>query len=329
MTFLFNCEIIFYMNTYLIVSNVNYYILEKIKEIQSNISNIITFNMLENNLDEILEEASYYSMFGDMKLIIVKNAKLFSTSKESELIKKDREKLLKYLENENENTKLVFINDKVDTKIKLYKLLSDSNNVFVNNKLTKTDIKNEIIKVVNSNNYTIDDRSVWYIINNSLNNLDLAVNEINKIMLYYDKPCKILYEDVLNITAKSIDDNSFKLVDSIINKDYDLALRYLNELKLFKIDPSIIVALLYREFRLMLLTILYEEDNINRTDIIKKLKLADWQFDKVNNNLNMYSKKEIKNNLVYLNELDYEYKSGKISKDILLIEYILNSTSMI
>ena len=72
------------MNTYLIVSETIYNINKTLKELTENIPNIVTFNMDENTIDEVLQEASYFSMFDDKKCVIVKNAKIFGTTKSSD-----------------------------------------------------------------------------------------------------------------------------------------------------------------------------------------------------------------------------------------------------
>ena len=315
------------MQTYLIGSNINYFINESIKKITKNIENIITFNLDENTMDEVLEEASYFSMFNDLKCIIVKNANFFGSTKKGETNnnKSNSEKLLKYIANENKNTILIFIcNDQVDTKKKIYTILNDANNVYISKKMTKTDIKNELANIVKTNGYQIEDKSLWYIINNSLNNLDIALNELKKIMLYYNKKTFITYDDVCKITSKSIEENNFKIVDSIIAKNLEEALKNLEELKIFKVEPNNILNLIYREFKLMLSYILYNEKKVNQTTIASNLKLAPWQMEKLINNVHNYSKEEIKKEIIYISELDYKLKSGLINKDVLLINYIFH-----
>lgn len=318
------------MNTYLIVSETIYNINQKLKELTSGISNIVHFNLDENTIDEVLQEASYFSMFEDRKCIIVKNAKIFGTSKSSDSNKAKEEcnKLIKYLEEENKKTILIFIcNGKCDSKKKIYNMIKDSGNLFLFPSMSKTEIKNELNNIIIKNKYKIDDRSLWYIINNTLGNLDLAINEINKIMIYYSKPCTILYDDVVNLTSKSIEDNNFKLVDSIINRDLDNALKLLSDAKILKTEPNVILSLIYREFKLMLSILLYEKSNYNYYDILKELKLADWQYNKIKNNLRLYNMREIKEEIVKLSELDYKCKSGLINRDTMLIGYILELCS--
>ena len=313
------------MNTYLIASETIYFMNEKLKELKNGMDNTITFNLQENSMDEVLEEASYFSMFNDDKCLIVKNANFFSTSKDTNKNKEDSEKLLKYLEHENPHTRIIFLlNGKVDNKKKIVNLLKQNNHLFIYASISKTEIKNELKKIVTKNKYQIDDNTLWYIINNSNGSFDLAINELKKIMLYYSKPGIINYDDVTHLVAKTISENNFKLVDSIISKDLSNSLLYLNEAKIFKVEPSVIIALLYREFRLMLQTIIYQEEKYSYSNILKELKLADWQMQKVENNLRMYRKKEIEEEIVKLGKLDYGYKSGKINKDTILINYILD-----
>jgi len=315
------------MNTYLIVSETNYNTLEKLKELKNGIDNIITFNMDENSIDEILQEASYFSMFDDLKCVIVKNAKIFGSSKSSDTnkSKEDANKLLKYLENENKNTKLIFIyNGKADSKKKIYNIIKDNGNLYSYASMTKTDMKNELSKIVIKNGYKIDDSSLWFIINNSLGNFDLAVNEINKILIYYSNPCTIKHEDVVALTSKTLEDNNFKLVEFIINRDLENSIKALNEAKILKVEPNVILSLIYREFRLMLSVLLYESNKCNYSDILKNLKLADWQYNKVKSNLRNYNIREIKEEIVKLSSLDYKLKSGLINKDVILINYIMD-----
>ena len=287
------------MNTYLIISETIYHTNEALKKIKKDIKNTISFNMEENNIDDILSEASYLSLFNEDKCIIVRNAKFLGTLKDADSKKNKEisEKILKYLEHENEHTKLIFIlNGKADTKKKIYKLIKDNNNLYISPSLTKTEMKNELSKICNENKYSINDKSLWHILNNSLGNFDLAYNELIKIMTYYGKPGEIKYEDVINLTSKTIEENNFKLVDSIINRDIKSSLKLLEESRILKIEPT-----------------------------LSNLNLTEWMLDKVHQNLRKYHKKEIKEEIVKLSKLDYNLKSGNINKDIALVSYIVDS----
>lgn len=310
------------MNIYLVISETIYHTNEILKKLTNGCDNIISYNLEENTLDDVLTEASYFSMFDSDKCIIVRNAKFFLT-KDSE--SKDKDKLLKYMEDENPRTKLIFLaSAKVDTRKKIYTNIKENNHVYEVKSLTKTAMKNELQGIAKSYKYNINDKCLWYIINNSLGNFDLAYNELKKIMLYYSNPGEIKYEDVINLSAKTLEENNFKLVDSIIDRDISTSLKLLEEFKIFKGEVTAIVALLYREFKLMYLTHLYLEESVPQNKILTELKLPDWMYEKVRNNLRKYRLDEIKKEIVNLSKLDYQLKSGNINKDLALISYIIN-----
>ena len=104
------------MNLYLFYSNDKSIIEEEINKIKVNNNiddnNIIKYD-LENNLENIIEEASMNSMFGDKKLIIIN-----ITFKEEINI----DNLEKYFQNYNKNSYILFIHntDKIDTRKKIY-----------------------------------------------------------------------------------------------------------------------------------------------------------------------------------------------------------------
>ena len=104
------------MNLYLFYSNDKSIIEEEINKIKVNNNiddnNIIKYD-LENNLDNIIEEASMNSMFGNKKLIIIN-----ITFKEEINI----DNLEKYFQNYNKNSYILFIHntDKIDTRKKIY-----------------------------------------------------------------------------------------------------------------------------------------------------------------------------------------------------------------
>ena len=317
------------MNTYLVVSETNYFINKCINNIINDNPNIINFNMDYNTIDDVLSEASYFSMFDDNKCIIVKNANMFSSSKngDTKKSKEDADKLLKYLSNENKNSTIIFVCNKADSKKKIYSILKENNNVFLYPSITKTEMKNELNKIVKENKYSIDDDSLWYIINSSLGNFDICINELNKIFMYYNNPCTIKYNDVINLVSKSIEDNNFKLVDSIINRDLNNSLRLLKDAEILKVEPNVILSLIYREFKLMLSVSIYEKNRVNLKDILTNLKIQEWQYNKIKNNLRLYNINEIKKEIVDLSNIDYKLKSGLIDRNVVLIDYIMELCS--
>ena len=236
------------MNIYLI-SNESYRLITKeIKKITKD-NKYETFNLNKSSIKEILEEASYFSLDDNKKYLVVTNADIFGSDKLDDSI---TDSLIKYFNNPNENTVIIFTTQKpIDSRKKIVKELKSKYKVITTPKMDKKTINSLLTNYVKENDFTIDWETVNYIINNSYNNLDIMFNEIDKIMLYYNFPCRIKYQDVVSIVGTELDNNNFHFVDAVVSKKLDVALKTLNSLKVYKVDATVLTILLAREYRLM------------------------------------------------------------------------------
>lgn len=301
---------------YLLVSN-SYHILdEEIKKIVKD-EKYEVINYLKTTLEDIIMEASYSDLFSNKKILVIKNATFFST-------KIDTTALDKYLLNINPNTILIFTCSNIDERLKIVKTFKDSYNYKINNILYQKDIVNKLIEIAKKNDYNLSIESAIYISKSSLDNYDIAYNNLEKIFLYYNKPCKINESDVINLVSVSLEENNFKFIESVINNDTENAFKILNDLKIKKIEPLSLFNLLAREYRLML--ILKEEyQKKSRSYIMKLLNIRDWQLEKLLKQASRYNKEYLEDKLIEICEYDYQIKSGKIDKFLALELFILNN----
>ena len=232
--------------------------------------NITSFDMNNASIEDILLEAGYFSMFEEEKFIIVRNANFFGSGKLNE---KDSESLIKYLENPNSLTSIIFIcNEKLDARKKLTKLLKEKYEIISIPALKYYEVENRVVKYLQKLNYKIDPETVKYIVSNSLNNYDLVMNEVEKIILYYNEPCFIKRQDVENIISKSINTNNFSFVDALIDGDLEKSLALLNDLKTMKVEPTVLISLIARDIRIMLNIKILLEQNKREYEILNELK---------------------------------------------------------
>ena len=301
---------------YLLVSN-SYHILdEEIKKIVKD-EKYEVIDYLKTTLEDIVMEASYSDLFSNKKILIIKNATFFST-------KIDTSSLDKYLLNINPNTILIFTCNNIDERLKIVKTFKDSYNYKINNILYQKDIVNKLIEIAEKKDYNLSIESAIYISKSSLDNYDIAYNNLEKIFLYYNKPCKINESDVINLVSVSLEENNFKFIESVINNDTENAFKILNDLKIKKIEPLSLFNLLAREYRLML--ILKEEyQKKSRSYIMKLLNIRDWQLEKLLKQASKYNREYLEDKLIEICEYDYQIKTGKIDKFLALELFILNN----
>ena len=312
------------MNIYLI-SNESYRLINKeIKKIVKN-NNFEIFNMNKSSIKEILEEASYFSLDNNQKYLVVTNADVFSADKVNDTT---TDSLLNYFNNPNPNTVIIFTTQKpIDSRKKIVKELKSKYKIINTPKMDKKTINSLLTNYVKEQDFDIDWETVNYVINNSYSNLDIMFNELDKIMLYYNFPCRIKYQDVVAIVGTELDNNNFHFVSAVVEKKLDEALKLLNSLKIYKVDSNVLATLLAREYRLMYYVKKMYQNKISLSEICSNLSLADWQVNKLYNNGIHYSESELLKNLVDLCNIDMNIKKGIWDKDIALYGFLLDACS--
>ena len=310
------------MNTY-IISAESYHLInnELSKIIKDN--NPIYFNMYKVTIKDVLTEASYFSLDATKKYLVVTNADFLGTSKSNDEV----DLINDYLDQPNPNTILIFTTlNGIDLRKKVVKRIKDNNTLINIPKLDKKKINELITNYLKEYKYSIDYQTINYIIDNSYSNIDIIYNELDKIILYYNKPCKINYSDVVKIVGKELDSNNFHFISAVIDKNMELALRLLSDLKVYKVEPTVLISLLAREYRLMYyVKVLYQKKS--KDELCKYLSIQDWQLTKIYNNSLKYKERELLDNLVELCDIDMNIKKGIWDKDIPLISFILDVCS--
>ena len=121
---------------YLIYSNSYNLINEEINKIFKTMDDVEIIDYSKTNIEDILINFNYVSLFNDEKKIIVKNSSLFSSKQD-----KDSDLLLKYLDNPNMNATIIFTTyDKPDERKKITKTIKDKYKYIYINNLTYKDI---------------------------------------------------------------------------------------------------------------------------------------------------------------------------------------------
>lgn len=292
---------------------------EEIKKIyKDKIFEIIDYK--DSNLNEIINLCSYTSLFDDEKNIIVKSCDFLDSKSKENL-----DLLEKYVNNPNPLTNVVFLfNNKVDERKKVVKLLKERNSFIYIKPLNYKEINQKLINISKEKGYKLSESNASYITFASLNNYDIAYIQLEKIFLFYLKPCEILKSDLENLISSSLDDNNFKFIDAVIKKDVKSAMKLIKDFKLFKIEPIALITLLAREYRLILFTKDLLNNNYSKFEILKKLSLLDWQLDKIINNSYNYTIIELEDKLADLLELDYKLKTNTIDKYLGLEMFVLS-----
>ena len=292
-----------------------YLIKTKINEIlnEHNLTNIdITTYEFDDNLSDIINDASTISLFTSKKAIIVNNANIFKSGINTEILEK-------YIENPNLDTILIFVlkEEKLDERRKITKLLRTKTKVLELNKSNINSVVKDMFK-----GYKIDNNTIDYFVKRVGDNLLILENESVKLKLYKEDK-NISIDDIDELITKNIDIDLFKLIDAIISKDKDTAITIYNEMLKQKEEPIAIIITLANQIRIMYQTKELYKLGYRENEIASILNIHPFRVKKAHEKNSKYSSNTLLKLLNNLATLDLNIKKGLVDKTIALELFIL------
>lgn len=307
------------MKLFLIQSNSKFLLEQEITNIIKKSTNQTHLSYPEYSISDILEEASYISLFPEEKFVIVKNADFFGKGKISE---KDSEKLLQYFSNPASQTTLIFTTyEEIDKRKTITKKIEEIGGLFVFLAPKNYDLFLDTKKKMSK--YKTEDTVIRYMIDACLSSYDILQNEINKLSLFFHENDKISLSEIKKIISSNVNDNVFRFVDSVIAKDGITMFRMLEDFIAIKLDVLQLINLLAREYRLIYYYKILEKKHIALKEMMSELKLQEWQLDKIRKEASLYHCDDLKDYLVKIALLDVKMKSGQYDKNTAFQEFLV------
>lgn len=269
-------------------------------------NSVINYDLENDNIKNVIEDLNTYNLFGDKKIVIVKN-----------INKLDDEMIIEYLNNPSSNI-LVFISyDELDKRKKINKeILRVSEVINTKDVDLSSFIKDEL------KDYTYDNDVVKLLKNRCCNNYFKISNELEKLKMLKIEEHNITKDDVLLYVKKSFDTNIFDLTNYINRKDIKKSLEVLKDLLNNSEDELRLLGLLANNFRT-----LYMIKNMmfkyNDDYIIDTLKMHPYRFKMLKEQAVNFSIEDLQKLIKKLGTIDINVKSGFIDKNGILEEFIL------
>lgn len=291
---------------------------KEIKKIEEKFDkfNISHYDLENDDISNVIDDAETFSLFEDNKLIICENANMFtgSTSKDTEIIEN-------YLKYPNPNTTLVLTTykEKLDERKKITKQIKKIGKVIEYNENINTF---DLVKN-NLKDYNIKKETINLLINRVGTNPLLLEQEIEKIKIYKGSDLTITEEDIINLTNKNIDTDIFKLIDHIVKNNKNKALEIYNEMLKNGEEPIKIIIILANQFRIIYQAKELLKKGLSEKDVASTLKIHPYRVKVALQNSRNYDSKTLLKFISDLADIDFDIKTGKINKDLALELFIL------
>jgi len=287
--------------------------------------NLIKYDARQTLVQDIVSECQTMSLGVERKMIFVENAYFLSNAKSKEKIEKeqDYQKLSDYLNNPNQDADLVFTlnENKLNSRSNLFKLISEHGKIMELLDIKPYEWPQFIKNWFTKKGVSIEQRAINELVNRSSNNATLFVSEAQKLLLNNKH---ITYDDVIKLTTRPLEENSFLLADALLNGKIDEALSIFRDLKTYSQEPVSLINLLARQLRLNLKIMYLDEQGDSQMSIAKKLAIHEYRVKLALARRHLSSIEKLANSLEKLYELDWQIKSGAVDRFLGFELFLIN-----
>ena len=274
---------------------------------------ILTLDLDQTILDNLLNSASTSSLFKSKQIILVKGIMK---------LKEGRGKHLKhYLEDPNPNTVLIFLTEELsqrDKQKKIYKMLKESQTQIIGiEPLDEGQMRAWTLRQLEKRGFSIETQALESLLELQGTDLGRLHMEIEKLVAFCNLRKKINLEMVQAVAGFSRDHTVFDLMDALLDKNQKNALRLSHELGVNPKDMLLIVVLLSRRLRI-LLEIKELSEKMGLGDMAREIGVSPYFLKRLLVPAKQFSRKTLVRTLDTLAKIDDAIKQSSLNSKILM-----------
>lgn len=318
-------------NVYLLLGTESFFIQNIIQALVkqtlgNNHDNLITYDLTETPIQQVIQEAETYPFFGDHKVIIANQA-IFLQSRPAKLtFEHDVKQLEHYLQHPSPTATLVLIApyESIDGRKRITRQLKKVSRTIECMPIQARDLHKWINTFAKHSQWKIEQEAVQLLAANLSTNLYLVQNELQKCAQYVGEGNVITKEVVLQLLAHLPTNTALELVDSVIKRDLTKAMLIYRDLKLTNEQPIGLIALLAFQFRIILQVKLLKRKGYSEYQMRQKIKAHAYVIKLAHRRERQFSYQTLKKIIHELTRTDAKIKRGQMVDD-LAVEQLLYS----
>lgn len=220
------------------------------------------------DIDDLLDVCDTYPIMAEKRLVIVKDSGLFNASKKKANTdsKQDENKgkleeskntapagnraqeaLINYISEIPETTCLLFIEKKVDKRLKIYKQVVKQGLALEFNRIKEGELANWVRKGFRALGKEISGDAAQYLVAICEDDMYFIRNEIFKLAAYVSPKNEVTINDIKLLVIPTIKSVIFDLLDAVVGKNTQKALTLLNDMLILKEPEQKIMSMLSKQ----------------------------------------------------------------------------------
>lgn len=289
---------------------------------------------------ELVAQAETLPFFSDKRLVIVKNPPFFKSKRTSTAVAETEEEvkvpekeqlLLRYLEDPSSSTCLILTTgEPVDKRKKIFRIIKESGQAINFTFLKKGELRRWLAQKTAALGIKFETEAADIFLHTAGPALQNLVMELDKLCHFTAERKVISQADVRQVCTPGVEDNIFTIVDAIGNKRCGEALNGIKEMLAAKEPPLRLLAMVSRQFRLLLQVSDLAGQGYAAQEIFHRLKIHPYVYQKIVGQSRNFDQKLLVNAFVSLSALETAVKAGRQefypALETYLIKLCLNKT---
>lgn len=265
------------------------------------------------DLHQISDAVQTLPFFSPRRLLILENSGLFKT----------QNGMPEILSAIPESTVIVFVEDEVDKRNRLYKLIKELGTVSEMSSLDEKNLKLFIVSLLEQEGKRISEKTMELFLEKCGTNMLNIKNEIDKLASFTSGRDIITEEDIEAVVTAQLAGKIFQMVDAIGSRKQDTALELYYDLLSLREKPMSILYMITRHFNLMLQVKDLLDRGFQQNAISTMVGIPPFVAGKCINQSRNFTKKDMMKALEAGAELEEQVKTGcmleKIGIELLII----------
>lgn len=263
--------------------------------------------------DRIADFASTMPFFSDRRVLLVEDSDYFKKGNE------DIEKVLLELP---ETTVVVFAENNIDKRSRLYKQVSKCGTVAMFSSPDEKTLLVWLKSLFTKENLKIEDSAVYRLVESVGVDMNNLANEAEKLRCYCIDKGNVTMEDVDALCINQVEGKIFEMMDALSAHNKKATLDLYNDLLLLREPAMRILFLITRQFNLLLKTKLALQSGSDNAKIVSAIKVPPFAVKKYVTACKGYSYEQLLDCVNLCQEADTGIKTGQM-KDSLAVEMLI------
>ena len=195
------------------------------------------------NANEVVDMAGTMPFFAERRVIVIENSGWMKTG---------NEKMVDFLKHIPETTYMIFVEEEVDKRSKLFKAVSSNGYAAVCDVQDENTLKKWIMGLLKKENKLITPDALNLLLDRTGTDMENIRHEVEKLICYKYEEEGITAKDVEELCTVRVQNKIFDMVEAVADKKQKQALDLYYDLLALKEAPLKILALIARQFNILL-----------------------------------------------------------------------------